>query len=203
MNTFNLSGTINAFRVLISPTLSLPQATISHFSQLPVPIGTAIPRRADGATVDIRAVVLDKDNCFAVPNTNEIDVSCRAKYAELRKAYPGNKLLIVSNSAGAMSTSGAEASAVALENATKTAVLRHVVKKPGCGDEILRFFKDDPSTAITHAGQVAVIGDRVFTDVVLANMMGAHAIWVRDGVVPDHGLVSQSLVSFMLHNDQI
>lgn len=189
MNALNLSGAINAFRILINPALSLPHATVPHFSHLPTSLGSAFPQQADGRPIDIRAVVLDKDNCFAVPNTNEIHKSCSAKFAELRKAYPGNKLLIVSNSAGATQTSDSENGALALEAATKTTVLRHAVKKPGCGDEIMRFFKADSDVDVTHPSQVAVIGDRVFTDVLLANMMGARAIWVRDGVVPDNGLV--------------
>lgn len=190
MSAFNLSGTLNAFRILFSPSLSIPQATVSHFSHIPTPLATAFPLRSNGKHPDIRAVVLDKDNCFAVPYTNEVDPSCRAKYDELRKAFPGNKLLIVSNSAGATRSEKAERQAQVLEQQTQTTVLRHVVKKPGCGDEIMHFFRSKPDTGVTHASQVAIIGDRVFTDVVLANMMGANAIWVKDGVVRDSGLVS-------------
>ncbi|QIW94862.1 hypothetical protein AMS68_000380 [Peltaster fructicola] len=201
MNAFNLSGTLNAFRVLFSPSLSIPHATVSHFSHLPTPLATAFTAARSGKQPDIRAVVLDKDNCFAVPYTNEVDASCRAKFDELRKAYPGDRLLIVSNSAGATASAKAEEEARILEQQTQTAVLRHVVKKPGCGDEIMKFFRSRPDTGVTHASQVAVIGDRVFTDVVLANMMGANAIWIRDGVVKDTGLLprfEKQLVHFLL-----
>ena len=33
----------------------------------------------------------------------------------------------------------------------------------------------------------------MFTDVMMANMMGSHAVWVKDGVVPDHGIVGDFL----------
>ena len=43
---------------------------------------------------------------------------------------------------------------------------------------------------VHHPSQIVVIGDRLFTDVMLANMMGAWSIWVKDGVVRDDGVVS-------------
>jgi hypothetical protein len=71
----NISGTLNVFRLLRDPTLCLPQQTVSTFNHLPIPLSKAFPRK-DGAKsekeVDIQAVVLDKDNCFAVPHTDEI-----------------------------------------------------------------------------------------------------------------------------------
>ena len=35
-----------------------------------------------------------------------------------------------------------------------------------------------------------MIGDRLFTDVMMANMMGAWSIWIKDGVVKNDGFVS-------------
>jgi phosphatidylglycerophosphatase GEP4 len=71
----NISGTLNVFRLLRDPTLCLPQHTVSTFNHLPIPLSKAVARK-DGAKdpkeVDIRAIVLDKDNCFAVPHTDEI-----------------------------------------------------------------------------------------------------------------------------------
>lgn len=67
--SLNLSGTLNVFRLLLSPSLCLPHATVPTFNDLPVPLNKAF---ANSEKVDIRAVILDKDNCFAVPNANEI-----------------------------------------------------------------------------------------------------------------------------------
>jgi Mitochondrial PGP phosphatase len=73
MNTFNVSATLNIFRLIARPTLCLPHATISTFNQLPIPLNQAFGgTRKDGRHIDIRAVVLDKDNCFAYPNKNEV-----------------------------------------------------------------------------------------------------------------------------------
>lgn len=44
---------------------------------------------------------------------------------------------------------------------------------------------------ITRPSQIAIVGDRLFTDTLLANIMGARSIWIRTGVVPDHGLVTR------------
>lgn len=69
MNTFNVSATVNIFRLLTSPTLVLPQATVSTFNHLPIPLNSAFGKYKNA---DIRAVVLDKDDCFAFPKSNDI-----------------------------------------------------------------------------------------------------------------------------------
>jgi phosphatidylglycerophosphatase GEP4 len=68
----NISGTLNIFRLFRDPTLCLPQQTIPTFNHLPIPLSQAFPRKHGEKEVDIRAVILDKDNCFAVPHANEI-----------------------------------------------------------------------------------------------------------------------------------
>jgi len=68
----NISGTLNVFRLLRDPTLCLPQHTVSTFNHLPIPLSKAFPRKYGAKDVDIQAVILDKDNCFAAPHTNEV-----------------------------------------------------------------------------------------------------------------------------------
>lgn len=69
MRTLNVSATLNIFRVLARPGLCLPHAKVSTFNDLPVPLNRAFEKYGK---VDIRAVVLDKDDCFARPNENEV-----------------------------------------------------------------------------------------------------------------------------------
>lgn len=147
----NVSGTLSFFRLFRDPSLCLPHHTVSTFNHLPIPLSRAF-NKADGEKkVDIRAVVLDKDNCFAVPKENEIYkpytvrfnpssfsinmleiiqaylIFLQERFEELRKAYPGSRLLIVSNSAGTLSDpTGAEADL--LEKNTGVKVLRHNTK---------------------------------------------------------------------------
>ena len=74
--------------------------------------------------------------------------------------------------------------ATELESAVGVPVLLHRTKKPGCADEIMSYFRQHPETGVTAPAQIAVVGDRLSTDMMLANMMGSWGIWVRDGVLP-------------------
>ena len=188
----NLSGTFNILRLFANPALCLPHHTIATFDQLPIPLSAAFAPRNGEKKPDIRAVVLDKDNCFAVPRQNHVHDAYKTKFNELRAAYPGCRLVIVSNSAGTGSDKD-YAEADLLERNTGIKVLRHSTKKPGCHGEIMSFLRDAPDTGVTSASQVAVVGDRLFTDVMMANMMGSYGVWVKDGVVLDHGLVCIAL----------
>lgn len=69
MNTLNISATLNVFKLIAKPTLCLPQATISTFNQLPVPLNQVFGKYKN---VDIKAIVLDKDNCFAIPHESSV-----------------------------------------------------------------------------------------------------------------------------------
>lgn len=176
----NISGTVNALRLLYNPSIFLPHVTISTFNQLRVPV--EVPNGTP-----IKVVVLDKDNCFAAPHANTVWPAYADTWTRLRAAYPGARLLIVSNTAG--SSSDADGTqAAALEAATGVAVFRHAgSKKPGCHGELLAYLRDE-QRLVDSAAEVAVVGDRLLTDVALANLMGAHAVWVRDGVRPDTGV---------------
>lgn len=66
----NLSGSLNVFKLLFKPSLCLPQHTVATFNDLPIPFEKAF--EGQNRKCDIRAVVLDKDDCFAVPHTNEV-----------------------------------------------------------------------------------------------------------------------------------
>lgn len=83
----NISGTLNVFRLLRDPTLCLPQHTVSTFNHLPIPLSKAFPKKIgkDGEReVDIQAVVLDKDNCFAIPHTDEVHQPYKVGSVSLR-----------------------------------------------------------------------------------------------------------------------
>lgn len=73
-------------------------------------------------------------------------------------------------------------------------MLRHSTKKPGCGAQILEYFRNAPDVSVTSPSQVAIVGDRLFTDVLMANMIGSWGIWLKDGVVQEKTLVSVILI---------
>ncbi|KAK9469671.1 mitochondrial PGP phosphatase [Lipomyces arxii] len=183
MSSFNLPATLHTFRLLTQPHKLVPALRVPTFNDLPIPLAPAlVSSSAASRQPDIQAIVLDKDNCFTAQDSPEIYPLYKAHFAKLRQAYPGDKLLIVSNTAGTKSMDPDDKLALALEHSTGVRVLRHVVKKPDCVPEIMRFFKSSPSTGVERPEQVAVVGDRILTDVVMANEMGAWAIWIETGV---------------------
>lgn len=57
----------------------------------------------------------------------------------------------------------------------------------------MSYFRQHPETGVTSPHQIAVVGDRLTTDMMLANMMGSWGIWIKDGIVP---VKQKSIVSF-------
>jgi len=68
----NISATFSVFKLFRDPALCLPHSTVSTFNQLPIPLSKAFVKQRGEKDVDIRAVVLDKDNCFAKPQENVV-----------------------------------------------------------------------------------------------------------------------------------
>ena len=101
-------------------------------------------------------------------------------------------MLIVSNSAGTKDDFLGEGASV-LEHATGVPVFRHSTKKPGCGPLAVSQLMRTSLNGLEKPSQIAVIGDRLFTDVMMANMIGAWSIWIKNGVIEDHGAVCAHL----------
>jgi phosphatidylglycerophosphatase GEP4 len=53
----------------------------------------------------------------------------------------------------------------------------------------MAYFRAHPDSGVTRPDQIAVVGDRLSTDIMMANMMGSYGVWVRDGVT-GRGFVS-------------
>ncbi len=47
----------------------------------------------------------------------------------------------------------------------------------------MEYFRKYPETGVTRPDQIAIVGDRLTTDVMMANLMGSYAVWVKDGVI--------------------
>lgn len=66
----NLSASLSIFKLLAKPSLCLPHATVVTFNDLPLALGDLVAEK--GKKVNIKAIVLDKDDCFAYPERSEI-----------------------------------------------------------------------------------------------------------------------------------
>ena len=79
----NLSASLNVSRLLFKPSLCLPHHTVSTFNDLPIPLDSAFAKNA--RKVDIKAVVLDKDDCFAIPDSNDVYEPYKVRIASAPK----------------------------------------------------------------------------------------------------------------------
>lgn len=98
--------------------------------------------------------------------------------------------MIVSNTAGTLNDSEGKEARL-LEQATGVKVFKHSTKKPGCALDVFKHLQNIREIRVKHPSQVAVVGDRLLTDVVMASTMGSWSIWIKDGVVENIGFVSR------------
>ncbi|KAJ2746246.1 hypothetical protein GGI20_001526 [Coemansia sp. BCRC 34301] len=162
---FNAAGIQSAFSVLRRPQLLVPHMAVPDIRAIPF---DALRERG------IKYLVFDKDNCLTAPYANEIHPEFQLAWSQCIDIFSRTNILIVSNSAGTPDDAN-DISAIAVENALCVPVLRHKVKKPGCASEVLHALGSG-----ARPEQVAVIGDRLATDVVLANSSRMLSIWTRD-----------------------
>jgi len=88
----NINGFLNVFRCLVSPSLCLPHATVSTFNELPIPLDKAFEARKGKAA--IKAVVLDKDDCFAYPDSNVVFESNKVGHRGITFSATASPVLI-------------------------------------------------------------------------------------------------------------
>ena len=171
---------------LSEPSSLLPHRTIPTLLPLPLPIGPWLPSlNGTGKKPTIRALVLDKDNTICPPETTALHQSYINKLEKIQQSeefsHSPHSILIVSNTAGSSSKPEHEAEAKELERELGIPVLRQHPdrKKPFCGPDILKYFKEHGVTE--DPKEIVVVGDRLATDVLLAREMGSWSIWTKDG----------------------
>ena len=63
----------------------------------------------------------------------------------------------------------------------------------------MEYFYSNKDSGVTSPSQVAIVGDRLLTDIMMANIMGSYGVWIRDGVAESGrhpNLVSRASISF-------
>jgi phosphatidylglycerophosphatase GEP4 len=183
-----LLSNLPALRMTVSyllhdPASLLPHTTIPTLLSLPIPLSSSLGHPSNPPR--IRALVIDKDNTLCPPKTALLHPAYIAKLEKIRSSaefYDNpNSVLIVSNTAGSSSSTAHEEEARALEQELSIPVLRQKEgrKKPLCGAEVLAFFKENGVT--DDPTEIAVVGDRLATDMLLAREMGSWSVWTKQG----------------------
>ncbi|KAJ6593378.1 mitochondrial PGP phosphatase-domain-containing protein [Mycena capillaripes] len=157
----NIPGLLVPFQLLFNPRIILPNLIVKDIRHL-----------------DFRALkeagycgaIFDKDNCLTLPHKDELVPELRDAWDECRQTFGDGNVLIVSNSAGSNSdAAGIQAESV--KRCLQAPVLFHSTPKPGysCINAIQRYFSSLRTPV--RPEQLIIVGDRVFTDVVLANRL--------------------------------
>ncbi|EIM80562.1 uncharacterized protein STEHIDRAFT_125618 [Stereum hirsutum FP-91666 SS1] len=165
---FNLPGTLVAFHILVNPRVILPSIAVADIRQLDF----AALKRAG-----YRGAVLDKDNCLTIPHDDRLVPELQEAWKDCQRVFGPQNILIVSNSAGThLDTSGLQAESVSHHLGSH--VLFHRSFKPSysCASAIRKYFGSLECPIETR--ELVVVGDRVFTDVVLARRLGGREGWV-------------------------
>ena len=121
----------------------------------------------------VASIIFDKDNTLTAPyvDTAHIDVSDAITRA--KDAFGADNCIVLSNSAGSGDDAPDYKAALKCEAALGLRVARHPeAQKPQCLAGVVSSLKSDAST-------VAVVGDRLATDVLAANEIGALSVHTR------------------------
>jgi len=121
----------------------------------------------------IRAIVFDKDNTLTRPYSNEPTAAATRIVASAVRVFGRDKCAVLSNSAGSSDDLDFR-EATAAERALGIQVIRHRRKKPACVDDV-EAFHDDLNT-------IALVGDRLLTDVLFANIAGMFPVHLRSPI---------------------
>lgn len=204
----NLRGFNHAVQTLLKqPSQFLPHLTIPTFTHLPEDLGPHLvnssrpspqitssekQQQTPPKPPTIRALVVDKDNTLCPPKTTTFPPKILTKLSELRNSPTSpfnqtknpNAILIVSNRAGSHPNYDSEVQSLESQLAhLKIPVFRlpaGTEKKPFCGDEVVQWFRE--REVITSPSEIAVVGDRLGTDVIMAGLMGSWSVWCKEGV---------------------
>ncbi|KAJ7496822.1 mitochondrial PGP phosphatase-domain-containing protein [Mycena latifolia] len=149
----NIPGILVSFQLLFNPRIILPNLTVKDIRHL-----------------DFVALKKAGYRGATLPNKDELVPELRDAWDECRRTFGEGNVLIVSNSAGSSSDPGG-IQAESVKRSLQGPVLFHSTPKPGysCIHAIRRYFSSLHTPV--RAEQLIIVGDRVFTDVVLANRL--------------------------------
>ncbi|PFH52181.1 hypothetical protein AMATHDRAFT_74460 [Amanita thiersii Skay4041] len=157
----NVPGLLVPFQLLWNPRLVLPNLSVKDIRQI-----NFVALRDAG----YRGAVFDKDNCLTLPHKDSIVPEIQAAWDECRAIFGEGNVLVVSNSAGTWVDPGGIQSESVMHH-LRVPVLRHRSFKPAysCISDIRAYFSS--LRFPVRDEELVIVGDRIFTDVVMANRM--------------------------------
>ncbi|KDR75609.1 hypothetical protein GALMADRAFT_97324 [Galerina marginata CBS 339.88] len=161
----NVPGILVPFQLLLYPRLVIPALVVNDIRQVDF---LALKRAG------YRGAVFDKDNCLTLPHRDTLVPELQESWKSCRETFGEGNVLIVSNSAGTyLDAGGIQSESVAYHLGVP--VLSHKSLKPAysCITAIRTYFSS--LRFPIHDHQLIVVGDRVFTDIVLGNRMRMQA----------------------------
>ncbi|KAH9485605.1 Phosphatidylglycerophosphate phosphatase 1, chloroplastic [Psilocybe cubensis] len=157
----NIPALLVPFQLSIFPRLVIPALVVHDIRQ----VDFQALRRAG-----YRGAIFDKDNCLTLPHKDTLIPELQEAWKSCKETFGERNVLIVSNSAGThLDAGGIQAESVS--HHLGVPVLSHKAMKPAysCITAIRGYFKSLPDPV--EDNELIVVGDRVFTDLVLANRM--------------------------------
>ncbi|KAG2176960.1 hypothetical protein INT43_007614 [Umbelopsis isabellina] len=191
VQSLNLSGIVNVFRAIRNARLIMPHMVVDVES-LDI-IWLSDIRQIDFVKLKeqgVRVMAFDKDNCLTAPYVNHVPESFESSWKLCKDTFGHDRVIIVSNSAGTaddanhQQISCLKCLAIISSNVEKSLgvnVLRHTLKKPAGGQALLQRFEN-----IAKPHQIAMVGDRLLTDVLFGNLNGTITILTRR-IISDKG----------------
>ncbi|EGN92760.1 hypothetical protein SERLA73DRAFT_65290 [Serpula lacrymans var. lacrymans S7.3] len=143
----NIPGILVPFHLLFNPRLVIPHVVVKDIRQIDF-----IALRKAG----YRGAVFDKDNCLTVPYEDELVPELQDAWKECRSVFGQGNVLI----------------AESVSHHLSVPVLRHASLKPSyaCISRVRGYFSS--LRVPVRDEELVVVGDRIFTDVVMGNRMG-------------------------------
>ncbi|KAI8591023.1 mitochondrial PGP phosphatase-domain-containing protein [Geranomyces variabilis] len=169
VQSLNLAALGSLAKLVRNPSLLVPHLVVPDVRSINYPALKA---------AGVRVMVFDKDNTITAPYVDSVHPPFESAWAACKQTFGAGKVLIVSNSAGTRDDAG-HMKAKKVEDALGVPVFRHEIKKPS-GGELLPAHVGHPAAAI------AVVGDRLFTDIVYGNASGMMTIYVSQ-IVTEQG----------------
>ncbi|KAF8806604.1 hypothetical protein BYT27DRAFT_7168064 [Phlegmacium glaucopus] len=157
----NVPGILVPFQLLVHSRLVIPNLVVKDIRQIDF---VALKKAG------YRGAVFDKDNCLTLPHRDTLVPELQEAWQQCRETFGEGNVLIVSNSAGTVLDAGG----IQSESVTyhlRAPVLFHKSFKPAysCITAIRSYFSSLHSPIRDR--ELIIVGDRIFTDVVLANRM--------------------------------